>query len=35
MEMQVAEKASFLGLEVSYLDKNTLDKLQPQVSIGC
>ncbi|MCM4171000.1 FAD-dependent oxidoreductase [Arenibacter sp. TNZ] len=32
-EMQVAEKASFLGLEVSYLDKNTLDKLQPQVSM--
>jgi len=32
-EMQVAEKASFLGLEVSSLNKKELDLLQPNVTM--
>tara|TARA_R110000868_G_scaffold36074_2_gene128426 strand:+ start:23525 stop:24775 length:1251 start_codon:yes stop_codon:yes gene_type:complete len=32
-EMEVAKKASFLGLEVSSLDKKTLDKLQPNLNM--
>ena len=32
-EMQVAEKASFLGLEVSTLNKKELDLLQPNVTM--
>ena len=32
-EMQVAEKASFLGLEVSELDKSQLDAIEPNIKI--
>ena len=32
-EMEVAKKASFLGLEVSELNKNELDKIEPNIQI--
>ncbi|MCM4168211.1 amino acid dehydrogenase [Arenibacter sp. H213] len=32
-EMQVAKKASFIGLEVQFLDKKALDLLQPNVNM--
>ncbi|MCM4152534.1 FAD-dependent oxidoreductase [Arenibacter sp. N53] len=32
-ELEVAKKASFLGLEVSSLDKKALDKLQPNLNM--
>jgi D-amino-acid dehydrogenase len=33
-EMEVAKKASFLGLEVSDLNKNELDKIEPNIQIN-
>ncbi|MFT5735878.1 MAG: D-amino-acid dehydrogenase [Maribacter sp.] len=33
-EMEVAKKASFLGLEVSELNKNELDKIEPNIQIN-